>query len=46
MTAGASDGPVTAHRQVARLTVLFPPPWVISHRIMGRLVTYLPPGRA
>jgi hypothetical protein len=33
-TAGAAPA------EVARLTVLFPPPWVISYRVMGGLVIY------
>lgn len=32
--------PAAARREVARLAVLFPPPWVISYRIMGGLVIY------
>lgn len=32
--------PAAARREVARLTVLFPPPWVISYRVMGGLVIY------
>ena len=37
---GLDTARAAASREVARLAVLFPPPWVISYRIIGGLVIY------
>jgi hypothetical protein len=40
VTGPGLDTARTAAREVARLRVLFGPPWVISYRVMGGLVIY------